>query len=362
MKFNHSLPRKTVIALAVLLAGASVAQALSITVTGADVALLPAASVSAPGSTGSPPNSKIGPTQTSPGTLGQFDSTLGVLTGAVATATFVPAVLPPTGPERFVVGGGTGSASARSTWSLGGNIPVQVVISSGSKYGATAWQPISVTSSGANLNNFVGAGNIATNSFASYISVTRSSGGSVYAHPGTSISQKKVLNYNESIVYTYSTHSNASFATGVDVNDLTIDFGELAFGTSHDTSFSIFDLGGLGLTNFTLSFLSGDDLFDITGGNIAAGGSGLFDVHFAGQNPLALTDYDGTYRLTFTDNVSGLGQFASNSIGTNYIDLTMQASVAPLESPQAVMPEPATMTLFGLGALGMAIRRLRSRK
>jgi hypothetical protein len=44
--------------------------------------------------------------------------------------------------------------------------------------------------------------------------------------------------------------------------------------------------------------LEGDDLFDITGDNIDAGGTGLCNAFFAGQNPLALTDYDGTYRLT----------------------------------------------------------------
>lgn len=347
MKFSHFLPRKTVICLAALLAVTSVTQADMITLTGANVTFIPGTAASV--STGASGTSKIGPTHTSSGTLGQFDPTLGVLTGAVATASVAPGNL----ATDLIKGGGTGSATARSNWSLGGNSSGQVVINTAGAAGDAGWGSLTLTSSGANLNSFVGAGNIATNSFASYISVQRSSGGAVYAHPGTSLTQRKDLNYSESITYTYRTHGNASFASGGDVNGLTLDFGELAFGASVDQNFNIFNLGGLGLSNFTLSFLDGDNLFDITGGNIAAGGSSLYNAHFAGQIPLALTDYDGTYRLTYTDSVIGLGQYASNSIGTNYIDLRMLASVAPADS--APVPEPGTMILLGVGMLSLAV-------
>jgi hypothetical protein len=348
MNSNQLAQHRNRTSISVLLAAASAAQAATVTVTGTDVTLLPAVSVS----TGATGTSATGPTQTSLGALGRFDSTFGVLTGAVATASFVPATLPVL-PAHLKVGGGTGSASARSTWSLGGNSGGQVVINTATKFADNGWSSISLTSSAANLNNFVGAGNIATNSFASYISVSRSSGCAVYAHPGTTLTAKQVLNYNESITYTYLTHGNASFASQNDTDLQTINLGQIASGASANQNFSIYDRGGLGLTSFTSSFLSGDNIFNVTGVNsIAASSSSLYNAQFLGQTPSVLTNYSGTYRLTFTDNVAGLTQYASNSVGTNYIDVIMNATVAA--TPE---PKPYAMMLAGLGVLGSIVRR-----
>lgn len=341
MNSNLFMPRRNLIFLAVLLAS-SAAQADVVTVNGTNVALLPAASVS----TGASGTSATGPTQTSLGTLGQFNATLGVLTGAAATASFAPA----TPPAHLIKGGGTGSASARSTWSLGGNSSGQVTINTAGPAGDSGWQSINLTSSAANLNNFVGAGNIATNSFASYISVSRSSGGAVYAHPGTSLTAKQVLNYNESITYTYLNHSNASFTSGLDTNALTQDVSAGAF------SFSAFNLGTAATTTKldfdSYSCISGDcaafALSPPSFEDLAAGGSGISGSVGLGTANAGV--YQATYRLVFSDD-EDFG--ATLSQRENSLTLNVNGTVA------AAVPEPETyaMILSGLGFMGFLARR-----
>lgn len=337
MQFHFSIPRKTALSLAALLVATSAAQASMVTVTGSDVTIFAPNNINGWVAVTDTTNngSSVTVQQNPTGTLSRFNPALGVLTNVVATASVkTPA------PSLSQSGGG-GSVSASSTWTLGGN--------SGSfskSPGASAWNPITITTSAANLNNFAGSGNVTSNSFSSRLSANKTSASA--AATGGRIST--ALTYSESVVYTYTEHSNASFDSTSDINALTVDFGTLASGMSGDEAFDIFNLGGLGLSGFSASFVSGDDLFNIVAS------AGLYSAHFNGQTPSSLTDYSGIYRLTFTDDVSGLNQYASSTVGTNFIDLTlMAASAAPL-----AVPEPAPLALVGLGLAFLPFFRRRN--
>lgn len=346
MNSDTFLARRHLIPLLFLLAASSGAHAGIMTVGGGAVTILTTAGSIFDNTKGS--GTVTGVPRTTQGTLGQFDKTLGVLTSAVATATPNPLV-------ALVKTGGTGSANAYSNWSLGGNSFGGAAINTMNTAQGTdfTWAPSKVISSAANLNNFVGTGNIGANSFSSYLTVNWASGTvAAAAFTGTSLTQKADLVSSESIDYTYSAHSNASFSSGINTDSLIINFGELASNINANQDFNIYDLfGGLGLTSFTSSFLSGNDVFKVAGGSsIGAGSSGVYNAQFLSQIPSA--NYSGTYRLTFTDDIRGLSQYASDSVGTNYIDLTMNASVAtPIPEPQS-----SHLMILGVGLIGIFIR------
>lgn len=341
------VPRRKLISLIALLAATSAAQAETSTVTGSVVTILSGSNLNVSSST---KDQTVSKTQSSTGILGQFDSTLGVLTNVSATMTLPSIINAPAYSQS-----GNGNTSLSSTWSLGGySSTTNLQSGSTDKYTTVLWPSMNLNIPAANLNNFVGSGNIASNTFSTTLAATAKNNGS---QATTTASVSSALIGTESVVYTYTTHSNASFSTSGNTDGLLINFGQLANGTSANQDFSIFNLGGLGLTSFTSSFLSGNDVFNITGANsIATASSGLYNAQLIGQTPSVLTNYSGTYRLTFTDNVTGLPQYASNSIGTNYIDLTMNATVA-------AVPEPGqyALMLAGLGLLGGFVRRRQSK-
>lgn len=328
------------------------ASAVAITVNGSNVSLLTGGNLTVTDNALATYKEQV-----SSGTLGQFNSSLGVLTGATAT------IAVPTSPTTLTQTGTGMATEVSSVWSIGGNIDlISLANTSPAALIDSSWNNVILSSSIANLNNFVGTGNITNNSITTYIGASNFP---VFGSPPpysstTTATVNKDLIGAQSIVYTYTFHSNASFNANADANVLIVDLGQIDNGIDADYGFSIFSLaGGLGLTDFDVSFMTGDDVFAITGGSsIGVGNSNVYNAHFNAQTPGVQTLYNGTYRITFTDDVSGLGgNFASNSVGTNSIDIALMASVP--EPLVTSVPEPETYTLLlaGLGLMGSMARR-----
>jgi hypothetical protein len=332
MNSKYFLSRRSLIAFVVSLAAAFAVQAATLTVNGTDVTLLSSPNLTATDLLqASGTNAVNTKTQNSSGSLGQFDPTLGVLTGVSATLSV------PTTQTSLTKSGGGGSATVTSTWSLGGNSSGTTLNSYSNNGSDTTWNSISLTSSAGNWNNFVGTGNVATNSFTTKLVANKTSSD---ATPATGTSINKSLIGSESVVYTYLTHANASFDSGSDGNSRTINAGQ---------PFSIFNLGGgdtAKLDFVRVDCVSGDcgafnvtmTLQDLAGGSSASGNAALSG---------APGNYLATYSLVFSDDTA-VG--ATSTHLQNSLSLTV------------AVPEPAewAMLLAGLLVVGFIARQRKS--
>jgi hypothetical protein len=335
-----------------LLSGSAWAQTQTTATTGV-VLSQSALSVNDSSANGIPTGSLV--TNSANVTRSQFNANTGVLTGVSAN---LNATAETTALTLNTNGNALATGSVVTTWSLGGSNSAVLNSTSRNSNGTTndrTWENSSISASAANLNAFVGAGNVANYTFSTQVLADKTGGGN--GGSATASITNSPLNAVHSLTYTYVSHANASFAAFSDVNALAYDFGNVGSNTSVNHSFNVFSLTGIGLGNSLVSISrlggSGPNIFSVTGGSVGALSSASFMATLNAQNPLVLTNYSETYRITFADNTSTLTAFASNSVRQNYIDITLTAAV----------PEPGTyaMILAGLGTIGFVIRRRRPR-
>jgi hypothetical protein len=283
-------------------------------------------------------------TVNSSSTIGQFDAATGVLLGATLSASFVG-----TNPSLTLSGltGGTGSFAENLSLGTTG-LGLSVSSSKANAFTGKIITPIGNWGGSANVadaSGLVGTGTVAISDV-----------GTVSANRTGSINQPLTAAVGAhstaaTLTYSYLDHSNASFASGTDVNSLSLTAG---------SGFSVYALG-----NF-VTLLGGNTTLLDGAGFTCSGQCGAFNLGWsnisdmvaggsaAGTTSMATTvagNYAATYQLHFTDNTAvGL----ASTWKTDTLTLDLVGTVTEV-------PEPGSFALFlaGFAALGAVARRRR---
>lgn len=312
-------------------------------------------------------------------TIGEFDSTLGVLTGATInvtstrtqTVSVTAASSKSSTTELTTSGSGSSTASISAAGVSGTFTSIAPATASctgkdsqgckGSVSSGDVATDGTFAVAGASLNSYVGTGT-ETITFSSTVTATQGTGTFTGAETTTT-----GLTWNTtgkggevSATYTYLLHADPSFDASSKVLTLNLDFGTLYLGEDAAAqTFSIFnpagDRVGLDLDSFTPS---GDSSFfttDLTAfSGLADGGSESFWFDFVTST---LGAFSASYALNFSD--ADVGASSSRFSFTGFtINLTGNVIARPVTGP-APVPSPGALGLLGGGllALGLARRR-----
>lgn len=318
--------------------------------------------------------------------VAKFDSSVGVLTGATVnlTSTYKQTT------NVTVAAGGTG-ANSDGTYTAKGTgsgsvklgIPVGVTgagaslndvkdsctvvsgkIKAACDNGSTFTQVNdNTTVSSTALNAYVGSG-----SFLADLIAASNSAETTQNDFGGVASTTSTINWkgNLSATYSYLLHAAQSFDANSSMTALTLDFGDVYLNdVVGDKNFSIANLldanrVGLKLTDIVETgdannvFSTSLSMF----GNLAQGNTNNYSASFLATT---LGNNSATYQLTLADAAPDV-VFASSSLGQGYnLTLNLKANVLQrLGAPAASdVPEPASLMLLGLGALGLCVQRKR---
>jgi hypothetical protein len=335
------------------------------------------------GSTSGAPNTNMDAAQTAK--VAKFDSSQGVLVGATVNlaSTYKQTT------NVTVVGGGTkensdGTFTAKGTGSSSVKLGIPTGVSGASaslndvkdtctltgkiksdcSNGSSFAQMNDNTGvSSGSLNAYVGSGSF----LADLVAVSNTATTTSNEFGGTA-STTSTINWsgNLSATYSYLLHAAQSFDANSSATALTLDFGDLYLNdVAGAKSFSIanlFDTNrvGLKLTNFVETgdvnnvFSTNLSLFD----NLAQGTSNSYTASFLATT---LGNNSATYQLTLADANPDVA-FASSSLGQGYnLTLNLKANVLQRQAEPAGgdVPEPASLMLLSLGAVGLCATRKR---
>lgn len=305
--------------------------------------------------------------------LGQFDSSLGVLTGvelqldSTRTQTLDGAGYKNNGPQRTA--GGNGTSTAAISVSGVSTVFSPAISQTGSGCGLAGgmtgyiscnWAPetssettnANTTVASTQLNDYVGNGTVDASLILPTLEASATLTETRGQQSGSTVNYSVAWDGSLQAIYSYLLHAAPSFDAGSMATSLTLDFGTIQQYSVASLNFDLFNMADSNRTGLDLDSFSGtgDTEFFSTNlsqfSNLEQGGSqGFFAT--------LLTDTLGSFNAQYLLNLSDADFDASDTWHNHHLTLNLTGNVS-------AVPVPAAVWLFSSALIGLiGSRRLK---